>query len=387
MTTHPETPVAQIKPHFEISKGMLEDFARGAAILGTGGGGDPYLGRLMAEAAIEEFGPPAVLNVHDLADDALVVFVAMLGAPTVLVEKALSGDDLDEAIRLMEQRLGRPIDALMPVEIGGMNSTVPIIAAARLGKPLVNADGMGRAFPEIQMVTMNFSGVSATPFVVVDEHLNSIMVESRSAVTTEAFVRSAAIQMGLSCIVAGYPMNGAELKTSTVHGTLTAALEIGRAIADGRAAGHPIESLLTAMRSIEIYGYARLLFGGKIIDVQRETTGGFSIGNCKIAGLYAANQVMEIRFQNENLVATVDGQVCAVVPDLITIIDSATAEPIPTEAFRYGQRVSVIAAAAPEPLTTEEALAFVHPRCFGLDMDFTPIQELPSTPVPIAEIE
>ena len=37
----------------------------------------------------------------------------------------------------------------MPLEMGGINSLVPIMAAARLGLPLADADGMGRAFPEL----------------------------------------------------------------------------------------------------------------------------------------------------------------------------------------------------------------------------------------------
>ena len=33
----------------QIGKDNLEDIAIGAAVLGTGGGGDPYIGKLMAQ--------------------------------------------------------------------------------------------------------------------------------------------------------------------------------------------------------------------------------------------------------------------------------------------------------------------------------------------------
>tara|TARA_R110000803_G_scaffold56917_1_gene114404 strand:+ start:11999 stop:13153 length:1155 start_codon:yes stop_codon:yes gene_type:complete len=369
---------AQQAVHGELvlSEEDLHDFARGAAFLGTGGGGDPYIGRLMAQNAIREFGHPKIIDVNSLADDATVAFVAMLGAPTVLNEKAASGADIDLAVTRLAERLGRPIDALMPAEIGGVNSTVPIVAAARLGLPLLNADGMGRAFPEIQMVVMNFEGVRATPFVIVDEHLNSVIIETGSAKRAEDFVRSVAINMGLSCIVAGYPMTGAEVKRATVHNTLTEALEIGRAIEAGRRAGDAVGALVRRLSESAIYGHARVLFDGKIVDLRRETTAGFSIGHCKIDGLSAASGSMDIQFQNENLLALENGVLRAIVPDLITIVDRETAEPIPTEALRYGQRVKVIAAAAPKLLKTPQALEFIHPRCFGLDFDFTPIEEL-----------
>ena len=35
----------------------LDDIAVGGAILGTGGGGDPYVGKLMAQQAIRKYGP------------------------------------------------------------------------------------------------------------------------------------------------------------------------------------------------------------------------------------------------------------------------------------------------------------------------------------------
>ena len=192
----------------QIGLSDLEDLARGAAFLGTGGGGDPYIGRLIAKHAIETFGAPDVVEVDDLADDATLFVVAMLGAPTVLYEKGACGDDMDVAIERLQQRVGKAADAIIPVEIGGVNSTLPIAAAARAGLPVVNADGMGRAFPEVQMVTYSIYGVSATPAVVVDEHLNSVIVETHDAKVAEEIIRAIAIQMGLSVIIGLLPYDG-----------------------------------------------------------------------------------------------------------------------------------------------------------------------------------
>jgi DUF917 family protein len=71
----------------EISDAV--DFARGAAFLGTGGGGDPYIGRLLLEQALRNKGPANVIPVTDLDDDALVVPLAGMGAPTVIIEKII----------------------------------------------------------------------------------------------------------------------------------------------------------------------------------------------------------------------------------------------------------------------------------------------------------
>ncbi|MFN8457212.1 MAG: DUF917 family protein [Anaerolineae bacterium] len=117
----------------------LEDLAMGAAVLGTGGGGDPYIGKLMAIQAIRQHGPVQLLGVDELADDALVVPSAMMGAPTVMVEKVPSGEEIIEAFKALQEYLGRKIDATTSIEAGGLNSTTPFTVAASLGIPLVDA--------------------------------------------------------------------------------------------------------------------------------------------------------------------------------------------------------------------------------------------------------
>ena len=40
----------------------IEDIALGAALLGAGGGGDPYVGKLVAIGAVQEYGPVTLLD-------------------------------------------------------------------------------------------------------------------------------------------------------------------------------------------------------------------------------------------------------------------------------------------------------------------------------------
>lgn len=65
----------------------IDDLAVGAAVLGTGGGGDPYIGKLLAKAAIEKYGPVDLLSLEDVPDGAAVVACGAMGAPTILIEK------------------------------------------------------------------------------------------------------------------------------------------------------------------------------------------------------------------------------------------------------------------------------------------------------------
>jgi DUF917 family protein len=360
----------------KLSVEDLVDVGRGAAFLGTGGGGDPYVGRMLATNAIQEYGMPEIIEPDDLADDAVIQTVAMLGAPTVLIEKAACGDDVDLVISRMEKYTGQKTDAILPIEIGGVNSMLPIMAAARSGLPLINADGMGRAFPEIQMVSFNIYGVSCTPLVVSDDHLNSLVVETGDAKRAEDLVRVASIEMGCSVILSSYPMTGKDVKRSAVKGTMTLALEIGQAIVRGRRSGNPVDELVNYLRTTPYYNQCKVLFDGKVTDLRRETTKGFAIGFCQMAALDGSGRTMEVAFQNEHLVAREDGVVKAIVPDLICMVDSETAEPIPVEALKYGQRIKVLGVSAPPILRTPESLAVVGPQAFGLKESFVPIELL-----------
>ena len=159
-----------------VGEAELEDIAVGAAILGTGGGGDPYIGKLLAQEAVRRYGPVQMVTVDEVPDDAFVVPSAMMGAPTVMVEKLPRGTEVINAFKALGDYMGREPTHTTSIEAGGLNSTTPFVVAAQLGIPLVDADGMGRAFPEIQMIVATMHGVSATPMTLADEKGNSAVI-------------------------------------------------------------------------------------------------------------------------------------------------------------------------------------------------------------------
>jgi len=356
----------------QITTENLDDFATGATVLGTGGGGDPYVGTLMAEQAIEKHGPVELLDPSDVPADALVVPSAMLGAPTVMVEKMPRGTESLAAFESLERATGREAYATMSIEAGGLNSTVPIAVAAQLDLPLVDADGMGRAFPEVQMVTLTMGGVSATPMSIADEKGNSVYLETVSNDWAEQFARTTSIEMGGSCMIATYAHTGEELREHAVLRSMSLARDIGEAIrtANERSVD-PVEELLDLTD-----GYP--LFRGKVTDVERRTEGGFAVGEATIEGLDAdEGRELTLEFQNEHLVARDSERgVVASVPDLITVLDAETADPITTEGLTYGHRVQVVGMPCSEKWRTDAGLELVGPRYFDYDIDYTPIETI-----------
>ena len=357
-TTMPRTRLTEIRLEH------LPAIARGAAILGTGGGGDPYIGRLLAGEAIKELGPIPLADPFDLPDDAVVIPVAMMGAPTVMVEKLPTVEQLQGAILSLARYLGVTPTHVACIEVGGANSTIPMVAAARMGLPIVDGDGMGRAFPEIQMVIPTIDGIRATPMSFADEKGNTGVVDTIDNAWAERLTRPVAVQMGSSMIMSNYAMTGAQVKASFVPHTLSLCHELGTLVEEARdALVDPVEAVAARLGGA-------VLLGGKVVDVARRTVAGFARGEAIIQGTGAdAGREIVLGFQNEMLLASIDGVPVASTPDLIMVLDSETGEPITTETLRFGQRVRVVSAPADERWHSPGGIALAGPRYFGYDID------------------
>ncbi|MEK9570209.1 MAG: DUF917 domain-containing protein [Paracoccaceae bacterium] len=355
-----------------INRSDMTDIALGGAFLGTGGGGDPYIGRLMAEQAIDNHGPVEVIDVESLSDDALVIPVCMMGAPTVMLEKLPRGDEAVNALRSLEAVLGRKADALFCIEAGGLNSTIPIAVAATVGLPIVDGDGMGRAFPELQMVSMTMFDIHACPMAMADEKGNALVLNTVDNLSTEKFARVITVEMGGAGLIALYPMTGAEAKKSILRSSLSLISNIGQIISYEQTANrNPADKLASELNGVR-------LFEGRITDVERRTEGGFARGQAIIQGLEAyQGRSMKLNFQNEFLLAEdTKGKPLAMTPDLICLLDLETGQPITTETMGYGYRVIVFGLPCDPKWRSKHGLELVGPKYFGYEADYKPIEEI-----------
>lgn len=355
-----------------IDEPAARAIAIGAGILGTGGGGNPYLGFIMTREMLRQGARIALLDLMEVPDDAVVCGIGSMGAPTVGIEKLPRGDEPLAALRALEGHTGARVTHLIAGEVGGANAMQPLIQGALSGLPAIDGDGMGRAFPELQHCTFSIAGLRCTPAGLADCHHNTVVFPSlHDTATLERFARAVTVQMGARAGYAFPLMSGREARETAVGGSYTLAIAIGEAIFAARARhDDPVAALLNTAGG-------RQLFHGKIVDVERRLVAGFARGVLRLDGL--ANdrgRTVEIAFQNENLILWegVNRQsVLATVPDLISLVDDQTAEPLTTEVVRYGLRVAVIGIPAPARLKTEQALAVVGPRAFGYELPYTPL--------------
>ncbi|MGH6943168.1 MAG: DUF917 domain-containing protein [Geminicoccaceae bacterium] len=344
----------------------LQDLATGAWILGTGGGGDPYHGLLNIQRLYREGRSVALLDPMDLADDDLVAVVAQMGAPLVSQERITDPRMITKAVTTMEAYLGRRFCAVMSVEIGGGNGIQPFLAAAMLDLPVIDADGMGRAFPSVFHTSFAVMGYRPDPLSLVDIRANSVVLaEAADWLWVERVSRAVSVVLGSRSFTCKAPRTGKEVKEGSIRHTVSQAIRIGRTVREARQRhADPIAALLESERG-------RLLFRGKVEDVARRVTAGFLRGTVRLQGLDRnRGQSYRIDFQNEFLIGYLDGRVQVTVPELICVLDSESGAAVGTEALRYGQRVTVIVLPAQALFLTERGLAHTGPRAFDYDLDF-----------------
>jgi len=365
-----------ISPLAEIDAEHLDNLALGSVFLATGGGGDPYVPKLITAEALKKFGPVKLLPPEDVDDEAFIVPVGSVGAPTVSLELLPSVEDAAKTLDAFEKYIGRKIDAVASFEIGGGNSLIPICAAAAKGIPVIDGDGMGRALPEAQMMSYPIGGVKPTPALAYDYAGNQATFETDTTETYERHIRAFSMAAGGMITAAEHAMTGRQLKDTVIPGTVSFSVRLGALLREQRGQADTLLKPLQALFETSIYGDCKLLYTGKVMDKTTRIIGGYDIGEATIQDFDGTATPLSINIKNEYLLARQGDEICASVPDLITIVDFETGTPINAERLRFGQRVAVFATGCPDFYRSERALKFVEPRCFGFDIDYVPLERL-----------
>ncbi|MGO4840811.1 DUF917 domain-containing protein, partial [Rhizobiaceae sp. 2RAB30] len=142
---------------------------------------------------------------------------------------------------------------------------------------------------------------------------------------------------------------------------------LGRALRDTRAAhGDPVVAI------VDMLG-AKVIFHGRAKDIDRRTVGGFARGTARFDGVDEwKGHSFKLDFQNEFLMAERDGEILVTTPDLITLLEAESGNPVTADALRYGLRLKALAFPSNPQWLTPEGIALVGPRYFGYDVDYTP---------------
>jgi DUF917 family protein len=366
---------------FDIAPADLPALALGSGILGCGGGGNPYYARLIGEEVLAHTGPVRVIDLAEMDPDRCGVMSVAMGAPLVGLEKPPSIRALRAGFAAVEGALRAPPGAFVAAEVGGMECMLPLVMAGLTGRPLLDGDGMGRAFPEAQMCTFLLYGSGpGLPAALSDDHgliytfspwLRPLIGSRIGGTDWLGRVFGLAIERGFRryCAYKGgviyftATLDHASLQRTLVRNTIRLALELGRAITSARAAGDdPIAAIQ------RIAGGKRFL-DGKVVDVERRFRRAHDWGVLRLEGIGEdRGRRVAIDFKNEYLVLRVDERVALTVPELIAVIETETGAPLTTEVLRPGLRASVLGFPCTPLYRTPEALRVVGPAAFGYEL-------------------
>ena len=325
----------------------LEDIIIGAAFLGSGGGGSPKDGlRLLDELVSLKKAEVTLVSYKEMEDEDSAVMVAEFGSPKAFME-AKSFPETVTSFKLMQQvaaQSGKNITHLMAGELGGFNTMVPLYVAALEGVPFVDADAQGRAVPELETSLYQIYGISHSPFTMAGSNGDSIVAylnDPMDYTAAENIARHISMAYGQLAAFCGLAASRDEI-ANLVPDAMSLCMAVGKAFRESR----DFEMLSKALeREVGV----RELFVGDIIDIELKSEGGFDFGTTYIDGREAyAGKSVGIGFKNENMILREGaGNVLGTVPDLITLVNLDTLEPLTNADTEKGHTVAVFGMTAP----------------------------------------
>ena len=294
-------------------KNML-DIINGSALLGAGGGGSRKSGLMLVEQIRALNVEPILITINELKGSEKIATVAGMGAPIAILEKRFDIESIN-ALELLERTIGSKINCLIPVETGAFNTMVPIYTGAKKGLPILDADGAGRAVPELEMLMFHFYNIPPSPFAIADKKSNAAVIYTENSYDCENIARNVISALGMSGGIASYVMDGNMCKQAMIPGTVSIAEKIGMTIREALANKSDFVKLLID----QFKGYE--LIRGKVQDMTVQTKEGFDFGRYIVRGSGKfEGSVLTIEYKNENMLAKKNGQMVAMVPDLICTI-------------------------------------------------------------------
>ena len=298
-----------------LSQTDLQDLANGACILGSGGGGPLAIATQLIQDILKSGKPAQLVDTSEVSDHDWLGVSAYEGSPDAAVQGAFEFDAAAIAFRTLNAERKNPLRYLLAIEIGAGNSLIPFTVGVRLGLPVIDADGAGRAIPSLTMCTYAAHNLPISPVVLANEALQ-ISLGVKDAATSEIATRALLSQAGFGqdAGLALWAMTGAQMKQSAIRGTVSTALALGTKLRE--SIQHGMDPVATVIEAVN----GRLMFTGTIESFPQTTAGGFDLGQMTLVN--QAGKRILVLSQNENLLLWDQSQSAPLMmaPDLIMMM-------------------------------------------------------------------
>lgn len=365
----------------KLNRQDLHDILLGAAIVGTGGGGSLKFGIELVDKALDDGCEFLLAELDEIPDDALIGTPYGCGSISPLTKKQIEDyeampkiESTPEvaAVKGIEEYFNKPLYGVVATELGGSNTAVALDAAARTGKPIIDADPAGRSVPCLQHSTYYLKDIPIYPLSVANKFGDTMIISKvANDERAEALVRAAAVSSFNHVGVVDHPAEWKVLKNSLLKNTITMCLEIGKtarkAKEDGRNFAYDVAD--------KFDGY--IMFEGTVSKADWEDKDGFTFGNIYIEGegKFQGDE-LKIWFQNENIISWKNGEIFITVPDSINIVNNDENMPLLNPFAKEGMKVTVFVLKAFDEWRTEKGLKIFGPKFFGYDIDYKKVEDI-----------
>lgn len=320
----------------KIDRDKAEALIFGGAVLGGGGGGCIDEAKRIAKIALER-GFSEIISIDELPDDATLLTVSAVGAPSAS-GKSLKPYDFVRAVELFIEKSGIKIDGLISSEIGALGIVNGWIQSALLGIPVVDAPCNGRAHPLGLMGSMGlhrekrYISIQAVAGGDIEKE-NRVEAFFKGSIEKVAeLVRESAIRAGGMIAVARNPVSAHYVKENGAPGAMKMALRIGEILMDDWINHEEV------LKKIFNFLKGEFFIEGKVERVNLKFKKGFDVGSVILKG----EEDYEITVMNEYLTLERGNERLATFPDLIMTFDAETARPIISAELKEGEKVYVI---------------------------------------------
>ncbi|MEB3691959.1 MAG: DUF917 domain-containing protein, partial [Caldisphaeraceae archaeon] len=192
----------------------IKNIIIGSTFLGAGGGGSPEDGLGLIER-LKKDGHKINVSLKDpeeMTSRDYAVMVAGIGSPRTFREKGFGPEAINafETISKISFIGGKSITFLMAGELGGFNTIVPMYVAIVKGMPIVDADGNGRAVPELSTGLYPTYDIPPHPLVLSNSDGDSVVAYLNNPMShnaAEIIARQLAVGWGMHAAFATWVVN------------------------------------------------------------------------------------------------------------------------------------------------------------------------------------
>jgi DUF917 family protein len=350
----------------KIDKQSLEVLMVGSQFLGSGGGGKIHILRQLVKDSFDDSFSVDLIDLNEIDEVGIGTTVGMVGSPEALEEFLPTGQEGRELLEKMQELTGKKTDAIFTIEGAGVNLIYPVIVAYATGLPLMDGDAMGRAFPELPMTTFQFNNQPIAPIVFQDIDHISYVYNDQDASMVDLKIRQKIAETTGMAFFSGYQAPFAVLKRILIPHTFSVGIKIGEAFLNAKS----FEDLMRELGHVT----RNSLYGSAIEITRGVVSEHVAMDHSNIASYQVGEYT--VYYHYENLMVYHNKKLVANVPDLITLVDLDTLEPISVTDAELGMRVAIVATPAPLHLRTPTALSYVGPKAFGFKSAYEPLEKI-----------